>query len=656
MDSSRRIGSDGIRVFISYSRRNLEAADRLAAALEGEGFLVTIDRRDLPYGEEWLKELGDFIAGCDTVVALVTPAFLASKACNWELGQVRDTNKRLVPVMLERVPVAELSDSIRKIQLLPSEGNFDFAVHLKALADALNTDRQWIKEHTRLADRARQWIARDRAPALLLRGTALVDAEAWQDKQPKAAPPPSDEIFELMLASRRAATRRQRVIAAGSLLAAVFAFALAGAALFQWKRAEISYNAARTNLDLLIKDLAVEMQNKEGMPVSTVNRILKSGQTLAANLKNAGSGDDRLDASRAAMFYQFGKTYQKINQTAEAIKASGESLEIWRRLAASRLNNQDYQEGLAESLDLAGDLEREQKHFDKARELYGDSAKIGANLRAKSPENPDFAVSLSKTLVRIGDLDRFDKQWSSAKDRYSEAFKNTKGVIRLIRGEPSITLEREISWNYNKIGDVSVDLKDYVTAEASYRNSLCIRQHLLSMDQTNTQLQHDISWSFDKLAGAKLAIQEFPGALNAQFASLAIRLKLVSSDPKNLIWRRDAATALHRIGEIKAAARDFSSARMFFLAAAEARLELKKEVSGNTGFAAAFESSMKQAKEALTKQAANSSEVSERYYREAVAEEEQAAARKAAAEASDPAGCWNDILAAFRQGGDANHL
>src|SRR5262249_47489071 len=159
---SRTRNSDAIRVFISYSRQDLLAADRFVTALEDEGFKVTIDRRDLPFGEEWLRELADFIAGSDTVVALVSPAFFASKACHCELGQVRATNKRLVPVVIEPVQLEDLPEAIGKIQLLPAQGAFNFEAHLEPLTEALNTDRQWIKEHTRLADRARQWIVRNR--------------------------------------------------------------------------------------------------------------------------------------------------------------------------------------------------------------------------------------------------------------------------------------------------------------------------------------------------------------------------------------------------------------------------------------------------------------------------------------------------------------
>jgi len=113
--SSQHDNSGAIRVFISYSRHDMEIADRLVEALGSEGFQVTIDRRDLPYGEEWAKELAGFIADADTVVALISPAFLASKACNWELGQVKDTNKRLVPVVIEPVVIADLPESVGKI-------------------------------------------------------------------------------------------------------------------------------------------------------------------------------------------------------------------------------------------------------------------------------------------------------------------------------------------------------------------------------------------------------------------------------------------------------------------------------------------------------------------------------------------------------------
>src|SRR5262245_43439094 len=193
-------GGDRLRVFISYSRRDMAAADELVQNLEGHGFEVTIDRRDLPYGEEWQKELADFIRASDTVIWLASPDSVKSRWCNWELGEVIRLSKRLVPIKIRNVLPEELPEALGKIHLLPVEGVS--GSHLAALVTTLNTDRGWVKEATRLADRAREWIGRDRDNGLLLRGVALKNAETWSKREPKVAPPPAGEVLELILASR----------------------------------------------------------------------------------------------------------------------------------------------------------------------------------------------------------------------------------------------------------------------------------------------------------------------------------------------------------------------------------------------------------------------------------------------------------------------
>ncbi len=156
-------------------------------------------------------------------------------------------------------------------------------------------------------------------------------------------------------------------------------------------------------------------------------------------------------------------------------------------------------------------------------------------------------------------------------------------------GEPSKPFQRELTWDYNKLGDADVDLKNYAEAKPSYEAALCLRKHLLLGEPGDTQLKHDISWSYDRIAVVKLQLLDFEGALEAQFASLSVRRKLVESDGKQVIWRRDMATALHQIGEIKSKAGDFPSALMFFIAATEVRGALKKDAPNDAAALAARE-------------------------------------------------------------------
>jgi hypothetical protein len=127
--------------------------------------------------------------------------------------------KRLVPVRIEEVATGDLPPELGAIQLLPSEGTFELDRHLGALLHTLRTDIEWIKEHTRLTEQARQWSNRGRGPAFILRGAELRGAQAWLEERKATSPAPAAAIVELILASRKAAARRRRWAIGGPLLA-----------------------------------------------------------------------------------------------------------------------------------------------------------------------------------------------------------------------------------------------------------------------------------------------------------------------------------------------------------------------------------------------------------------------------------------------------
>jgi TIR domain len=73
-----------LRVFISYSRDDANFADQLDAALDTYGFETSIDRHNVPGGEEWKSRLGNLISEADTVVFVLTPTLRA--LTNLQLG------------------------------------------------------------------------------------------------------------------------------------------------------------------------------------------------------------------------------------------------------------------------------------------------------------------------------------------------------------------------------------------------------------------------------------------------------------------------------------------------------------------------------------------------------------------------------------------
>jgi hypothetical protein len=87
-----------LRVFISYSRDNLEFANQLDAALHACGFECVIDRQGISGGEDWKRRLGSLISEADTVVFVLSPTSARSEICAWEVEKATRLGKRILPV------------------------------------------------------------------------------------------------------------------------------------------------------------------------------------------------------------------------------------------------------------------------------------------------------------------------------------------------------------------------------------------------------------------------------------------------------------------------------------------------------------------------------------------------------------------------------
>jgi TIR domain len=182
-----------LKVFISYSRRDSAAfADELLAGLKVAGFAPFLDRHDISAGEDWEGRLGGLIAQSDTVVFVISPEAVKSEQCTWEVDRATELSKRLLPVVFKSVPDHDIPEKLKRLQFVPFDGGMGFARPLSQLAEALQLDLDWIREHTRLGELARRWDARGRPESQLLRGDDLDAAKAWVAARKSAAPEITD--------------------------------------------------------------------------------------------------------------------------------------------------------------------------------------------------------------------------------------------------------------------------------------------------------------------------------------------------------------------------------------------------------------------------------------------------------------------------------
>lgn len=199
------------RVFLSYSRKDLEFADELIVSLESHGFEMVVDREDLFPGEAWEPRLRHFITEADTTVCIVSAQWLASPQCLQELDIAIGQGRRVLPVIIDQVSPSTLPDAIARLQFVFFVGQGrSFARGVADLVRALRTDIDWLREQTRLMDRAQEWAATGRSAALLLRGAALERALQWLE-----APRPEHThvlpiVAEFVSASQRGQSDEER--------------------------------------------------------------------------------------------------------------------------------------------------------------------------------------------------------------------------------------------------------------------------------------------------------------------------------------------------------------------------------------------------------------------------------------------------------------
>lgn len=228
-----------LRVFISYSRLDTAFADCLVEVLEAMQFQVLIDRRDLPYGEEWKQELTDMVLNSDAVIWLISVGSIESKWVQWELGLVQRSGKKLIPIAVEEVSPERLPEGLGKLHILPAVGPFSIENHLTTLAETLNQDRQWLKQSNYYLSNAMRWERSGRKDSLL-RGSALKEAVAWSTQQPKAAPNAAPVTLSWISASQSAQAQRWRTLAATTIVVGV---SLAALAVFGLQQAHVARQA-----------------------------------------------------------------------------------------------------------------------------------------------------------------------------------------------------------------------------------------------------------------------------------------------------------------------------------------------------------------------------------------------------------------------------
>ena len=114
------------RVFITHSSIDQALAEALVDALRlGTGlaadriFCSSIDGTDVPSGDDFLTYIRDQLQATTLVVPLITPAYLDSLFCMWELGAIWSRGIKMTPIRFDPVTPSLLPELLRHRNVKP---------------------------------------------------------------------------------------------------------------------------------------------------------------------------------------------------------------------------------------------------------------------------------------------------------------------------------------------------------------------------------------------------------------------------------------------------------------------------------------------------------------------------------------------------------
>ena len=275
-------------VFISYSRRDKVFTQKLFEALKAANRTVWADWDSIPAASDWEAEIKEGIEQSETVLFVLSSEWLKSNECRKELEYALKMGKRLIPILYLMVDPKDVPPELGKINWVYMRETDDFDRAFQTLCAAMDTDLEWVKMHTRLQVRAVEWDKKKRDNSFALHGKDLLDGEQFIAQSGGKSPEPTSLQGEYIVASRKDATRRQRLTLIGVSIALVVSVLLGVVAFFQRQAAVTAEATAVAERDHAVSAEATAVAERDR---ADLNATMAFVRELNAKVLNSLEAD-----------------------------------------------------------------------------------------------------------------------------------------------------------------------------------------------------------------------------------------------------------------------------------------------------------------------------------------------------------------------------
>ncbi|MDE2444830.1 MAG: toll/interleukin-1 receptor domain-containing protein [Alphaproteobacteria bacterium] len=438
------------KVFLSYSRKDIEFAELLKAELEKAGFQPSLDKTDIAPGEAWQSRLGKLIQEADAVVFCLSPNSAGSTICGWEVSEAEKLGKRIVPAVADPVDPSCLPEALTKLNFIFFD-NQAFDQAFRQLKQALNANLQWVRQHTRLGELALEWQARNNSNAHLIFGRSLRDAEYWAANRPADADAPTPLQMQFIAASRKAASGRQRLglvvaLAVTAVSLGLFVWGVINAITANEERdkATTVANAAINAAETISIDVVNDLQSRSGVPLDAIQSVLEITERMQSKLIETGASPLTMKVSLVGTYLQLALNQESQGHADEALKFAKQATQV----------------------------------SDEVKQLLdGIATKTPEQLRIQNVNN----TNRSESYATLGDIQKSAfEDYEAAKASYTTEIEAAGQIDDNFRDQE--TKASRIAVGHMNRGDAQLMLKDYPAAFASAQTAIATYTTMLRQD------------------------------------------------------------------------------------------------------------------------------------------------------------------------------
>lgn len=583
------------KVLVSYSRADKVFADELVDALEYSGFEVTIDRQSIMEGEDWKLRLGELIADADTVVFLLSSDSAESPICAWEVTEAQRMAKRILPVLCRPLAGVSPPAPLSALNYVRFDEPHSFMKGLRALVRALNSNLDWLREHTRLLGRAREWESAGRPQNRLLSGSDIDDARAWALRRPNDAPELTQLHFDFIrmsehreaekasaerkrleemavaqterehalraaeLAQLEKAKESRRVVkrtVAGLIVAVTFALAASFAGIYAFhKKNEAQERAAeaRNRLHGVIEAAhgfaaqTASLARQTGIPAKTVIRLLEQAESALLKLNDEGVDDPLLFDRIGTVWLEFARSYRLLGNRDAWWSRTDETVALMRRQLRVHPADVMLSRGLGIALHEMGETYRDKGDAVTAMRILHEAIEVQNKLTILQPENAQLNRELASTYSTTGSVALLGDDFEDSLANFKDALRIRTRIVELEPENKDALLEMSIA--QIGVGVIYHEHDDYATAIEIYGEARKVREFLCDMEPNNPTFRRYLSWALSSEGEALQESGQYEVAIEKQMRALALRQQNLSEDGSNELFKRDVAWAYFSLSE-----------------------------------------------------------------------------------------------------------